>query len=265
MVLWLSLWCCSSFYFFTAQYCISINISPFNLPDRFHLCTYNYFMNEFMRLCLILLISIIIYYFTSVSITTSFWIFTLAIFFFHNWCLTFFRVYCKCWSCIYLSLDFPSIPKEFDTCLWLGNFCSNLQSLCLLFQSLPFLHKLCFSYQFHHLGFHPSALSSLEDLWLYFFDWFAIWSWWIFADWSNRWWSSTYRHIWESRADSCFPFLSTSASFIQLWIFCLNAHWLCSASLNHSSSFSFASACSIEFYSLCTSNMILKMASTCCI
>ena len=139
-------------------------------PDRFHLCTYNYFMNEFMRLCLILLISIIIYYFTSVSITTSFWIFTLAIFFFHNWCLTFFRVYCKCWSCIYLSLDFPSIPKEFDTCLWLGNFCSNLQSLCLLFQILPFLHKLCFSYQFHHLGFHPSALSSLEDLWLYFFD-----------------------------------------------------------------------------------------------
>ena len=50
------------------------------------------------------------------------------------------------------------------------------------------------------LIFSTSALSSLE-VWLLFADW----SWWIFADWSNRWCSTSYRHIWEFRADSCFP------------------------------------------------------------
>ena len=60
-------------------------------------------------------------------------------------------------------------------------------------------------------------------------------------------------------------FLSDSASFIQLWIFCLNANRLCSTSSNHSSSVSCASGCSINLYSLCTSNTILKISSSCCI
>ena len=59
--------------------------------------------------------------------------------------------------------------------------------------------------------------------------------------------------------------LSESGSFIQSWIFCLNAHRLCSTSSNLSSSVFPASGCSVDFYSLCTSNIILKISSNCCI
>ena len=48
MVLWLSLQCHSSFYFFQPHICISINASSFNLPDRFHICTYNFFIKGLM-------------------------------------------------------------------------------------------------------------------------------------------------------------------------------------------------------------------------
>ena len=136
--------------------------------------------------------------------------------------------------------------------------------MCLLFQCLPFLYKLCFSYQFHYLIFSSSALCSLEDLWLGFVDCLLLdLDEYSLIDLTD---DVLHRADTSERLELTAAFLSASASFIQLWIFCLNAHRLFpSTSSNHSSSVSCASGYSIDLYSLCTSKIILKMSSSCCV
>ena len=86
--------------------------------------------------------------------------------FFHNWFLPFYRVYCKGWICIYISIDFPQLYRSllhaFDLATFVAIF--NLYDCC---------SKLClFSVNSASainsaiLVFSSSDLSSLEDLWL---------------------------------------------------------------------------------------------------
>ena len=93
--------------------------------------------------------------------------------------------------------------------------------------------------------------------------WFiAAWSWWIFADSSNTWCSSSYRHIWESRADSCLPLCFSILHQIR------NLLFECTQVVLYIKPLFNCFLCirlSIELYSLRTSNIILKMWSGCCI
>ena len=134
--------------------------------------------------------------------------------------------------------------------------------MCLLFQSLPFLHTLCFNYQFRNLDFFFKC-SVFSWRFVTSVCWFvAAWSWWIIADLSNTWCSSSYRHIWESRADSCLPLCFSILQQIR------NLLFECTQVMLYIKPFFNCFLCirfSIELYSLCTSNIILKMWSGCCI
>ena len=109
--------------------------------------------------CLIFLITVIIYYLSSVSINT-FWIVPLT-----NWCLTFCRVYRKGWTCIYLSIELSRIFKRFGvfdlaTSAAILNRCACCSKVCLLSINSALAINSAI------LIFSSCALSSFEDLWL---------------------------------------------------------------------------------------------------
>ena len=84
----------------------------------------------------------------------------------------------------------------------------------------------------------------------------------IFADSSNTWCFSSYRHIWESRADSCLPLCFSILHQIRNLLFeCTQVVLYIKPLFNCFLCIRF----SIELYSLCTLNIVLKMWSGCCI
>ena len=93
-----------------------------------------------------------------------------------------------------LKFLFLSSPIFASQSTLLSTFLTDFTSLHLQF----FINEL--------INFSPQTLCSVFSWRFVAWVWLlATWSWWIFADWCNRWCSSSYRHIWESRADGCFP------------------------------------------------------------
>ena len=150
-----------------------------------------------------------------------------------------------------LKFLFLSSPIFASLSTLLSTFLTDFTSLHLQF----FINEL--------INFSPQTLCSVFSWRFVAWVWLlATWSWWIFADWCNRWCSSSYRHIWESRADGCFPLCFSMLHPIMDLLF-ESTQVVLYKSSNLSSSVSCASGCNIELYCLCTSN-ILKMSSSCC-
>ena len=238
LVLWFSLWYSSSFCFFQSDICTSINTS-FNLPDIFHICIYNFFINKLMWLCshifdnchYILLLFCQHYHFFLDSALDK-----LMPYFFYRA-----TVKVEAVSSFPLnSLVFSrSLTRAFDLATSEAIF--NLCACC----SKAYLFSIHSASAINSaiLIFSSSALSSLEDFWLQFVDLLLL-------D------LDEYLLI-HLTHDALLPtdtfgsleltaaYLSALAYFIKLGIFCLNAHRLCSTS-NHSLTVSCASGSALS-------------------
>ena len=146
---------------------------------------------------------------------------------------------------------------DFVACEVIFNLCACCSKVCL------FSINSASAINCTILIFSSSDLSSLDDLWLEFVDCLLLdLDEYLLIHLTN---DVLCTSDTSESLELTAALLSASRSFIQSWIFCYNAHRLCSTSSNLSSSVFPASGCSIEFYSLCTSNIILKNSAKCCI